>query len=82
MNYYSIYFTYNKQSHKIYFLYPNRINLINIEANNAKVNNITKEIKFPDYYLINNYQNKNKNDYSSIIKFKYIKGEGVVNLVT
>ena len=81
-DYYSVYFTYNKQSHKNYFLYPNRINLINIETNNAKVNNITKEIKFPDYYLINNYQNKNKNDYSSIIKFKYIKGEGVVNLVT
>ena len=82
LNYYSIFFTYNKQSHKNYFLYPNRINLINIETNNANVNNITKEIKFPDYYLINNYQNKNKNDYSSIIKFKYIKGEGVVNLVT
>ena len=82
LNYYSVYFTYNKQSHKNYFLYPNRINLINIETNNANVNNSSKEIKFPDYYLINNYQNKNKNDYSSIIKFKYIKGEGVVNLVT
>ena len=83
-NYYLVHFTYNKHSHKSYFLYPNRINLIDIEKNSDSLtnNNTSKEIKFPDYFLINNYQNKNKNEYSSIIKFNYIKGEGVVNLVT
>ena len=83
--YYLVHFTYNKQSHKNYFLYPNRINLINIQKNemNQSDNNITiKGIKFPDYILINSYQNKNKSDYSSIIKFNFIKGEGVVNLIT
>ena len=83
-DYYLVHFTYNKKSHKNYFLYSNRINLINIEKNdlNKNINNTSKEIKFPDYFLINNYQNKNKNDFSSIIKFSFIKGEGVINLVT
>ena len=79
--YYLIHFTFNKLSHKNYFLYPNRINLINIDKND-NYNNSLKEIKFPEYYLTNTIQNKNINLDSSLIIFNYIKGEGVVNLVT
>ena len=79
--YYLVHFTFNKLSHKNYFLYPNRINLINIDKND-NCNNTLKEVKFPEYYLTNSYQNKNKNLVSSLVKFNYIKGEGVVNLVT
>ena len=88
-NYYLVHFTFNKQSHKNYYIYPNRINLINIEKNDNNNNNnndnITstlKEIKFPDYFQVSNYQNKNEENFSSIIKFSHIKGKGTVNLVT
>jgi hypothetical protein len=82
-NYYLVHFTYNKKSHKNYFLYPNRINLIDIEKNDSSKNiSSKKEIKFPNFFLVNNYQNKNKNEYSSLIKLNLIKGEGIVNLIT
>ena len=75
-----------KNSRKNYFLYPNRNNLLNIKKN-TEFQNI-KEIRIPDYYLIESSTKKdeinlkNPKKDSSIISFWHIKGEATVELVT
>ena len=79
---FQVYFTYSKNSRKNYFLYPNRNNLLYINKNSESQH--IKEIRIPDFYLIDNSNNKyedNKKD-SSIISFSHIKGEGIVELIT
>ena len=78
LNPFYIYFTYSKNSRKNYFLYPNRNNLLFINKNSEKEN--IKEIRIPEYFLIKNAEEKEKD--FSIITFSHIKGDGVIELIT
>ena len=78
LNPFYVYFTYSKNSRRNYFLYPNRNNLLFINKNSETEN--IKEIRIPDYFLIKNTEEKEKD--FSIITFSHIKGEGVIELTT